>query len=191
MSSLRLILPVEPKSENTEIYFKGYIKSNNDNLTTIYITKYSKSTALFEETVTKTDSIIYGYYSNFEKHKFKFKSFTNCLIINDQVCPQIQYLSIGGKKINDVDNCIIIYYDHHAIKNSETLSESNDYIFELQTLVRNDYREERNRTDYEATFKNPSWLASSMFIQHVFNYLNMIIWLITSIRRNRKVSLEN
>ncbi|XP_045535710.1 phosphatidylinositol N-acetylglucosaminyltransferase subunit Q [Papilio machaon] len=190
MSSLRLILPIKPKSSNTEIYFKGYIQTNKENLTTIYVTKYSKTCALFEETVTKADNVIYGYYSNYETHKFKFKSFSNYLIMSDQICPRIQYLSIDGKKINDIDSCIIIFYEHHAIKNSETLCECNDFIFELQTLVRNDCREDQNRTDYEATFQNPSWLVSSMFIQHIFNYLNMIIWLIKSVRRNRKISMK-
>ncbi|XP_013169238.1 PREDICTED: phosphatidylinositol N-acetylglucosaminyltransferase subunit Q [Papilio xuthus] len=190
MSSLRLILPIKPKSENSEIYFKGYIQTNKDNLTTIYVTKCSKSYALFEETSIKADNAIYGYYSNDETRKFKFKPFTNCLIISDQICPQIQYLSIDGRKIKNIDSCIIISYDPHSIKNSETLKECNDFIFELQTLVRNDYREDQNRTDYEATLQNPSWLVSSMFIQHVFNYLNMIIWLIISIRRNRKISMK-
>ncbi|CAK1596160.1 unnamed protein product [Parnassius mnemosyne] len=186
--SIRILFPLVHNIEE-DIYFKGYIKICDDNLITIYITKYSTRNIFLEEN-DKGDDFIYGYCSCNPKFKRKWKRPVNFLILCNLLYPQVQEISIRGKEINIYDNYIIILYDHYVIRNSETLNECNDFISKLQNLVRSDHKEEYYGAVYVPTFRNPSWLVPSMFMQHACNYLNMLIWLILSIGRNRKVSMK-
>lgn len=187
-TSFRFLIPFGQTIPEIEYYFRGYIKPSEGFVTTVYITKYSKSIKLLEEIDQNKYDVIFGCNSKNQWDKSNFNNFNNCFLICNKIYPEIQYLKVNGKRVVINNNSIIISYNYIAMKNSETLSEDNDYISELQSILQKDYREEHSRTNYKATFTNPSWLISSMFIQHVFNYLNILLWLFSSIRRNKKVS---
>ncbi|XP_075973534.1 phosphatidylinositol glycan anchor biosynthesis class Q isoform X2 [Anticarsia gemmatalis] len=39
-------------------------------------------------------------------------------------------------------------------------------------------------------FNNPSWVGNSMFMQHIYNYWILIQWLISTVKRDKKVAIK-
>ncbi|KAM3964492.1 LOW QUALITY PROTEIN: phosphatidylinositol glycan anchor biosynthesis class Q [Aphomia sociella] len=189
MFSIKIIFPVLPNNSK-DLYFKGYICISKQFTNTIYITKYSKNIESLLETNGENENIIYGKCSDLLQKRKKFKKFHNWLLLNyTKSNLQINELIINGNKITDTQNCIVILYEHEAILNSEMICDTGDFL-NLQNFVRNDYNHFSSTTSYEPVFEIPYWFSSSMFIQHILNYIKMTKWLFSSIKGDKKISIR-
>ncbi|KAJ2946057.1 hypothetical protein O0L34_g4976 [Tuta absoluta] len=78
-------------------------------------------------------------------------------------------------------------YDHKKFKSSETVSDTADHFSNLRDFLKKDAAP---AICYEPAVKGPQWLSSSMFAQHLLNYFNVINWLISTMKREKKVSIK-
>nr|XP_026488206.1 phosphatidylinositol N-acetylglucosaminyltransferase subunit Q [Vanessa tameamea] len=182
---IRILLPVLP-NDNKDFFYKGYIDNSDHNCVTIFITAYANSPKIFKTKPLK-ENIIYGCSSDnvFDKKHMKIE---NWLITNRNEYPQINSLIINGKPKTDAD-CILMLYDYNKVRNSETISNSDDYFSTLQGLIHKDAGNHCNKV-CESSFKNNNWFTSSMLVQHVYNYIYLLKWLWKSVRNKKRVSIK-
>ncbi|KAJ8728155.1 hypothetical protein PYW08_016540 [Mythimna loreyi] len=181
-SSLRILLPILPINSK-EVFFKGYVTVLEDNCCTIYITKYTTNNEVWSE--KQQENEIYGYCGNYLSKKV-FRRFTNFLII-EQNSLKINKLLINGNQACTTSNCILMLYDYNSIKDSQAITVTkNNYFTKLVSLIQEEHGELIEK-DVKENIKTNQWLASSMFLQHVYNYWNLINWLISTIKRDKRV----
>uniref|UniRef100_S4P5J0 Phosphatidylinositol N-acetylglucosaminyltransferase subunit Q n=1 Tax=Pararge aegeria TaxID=116150 RepID=S4P5J0_9NEOP len=104
--------------------------------------------------------------------------------------PKLSSLVVNGGKIN-TENCIIMLYDYDKMKNSEKLDNSDCCFSTLQGFIQSESRKFNIKTENKITLQSPSWLESSMFGQHVFNYVKLIKWLLNTVSTRRKITIEH
>lgn len=183
---VRILLPGLPQT-NKDVFFKGFIKVADKNCLTIFITTYEINPNIIPlKRVSET--VIYGYRTdNLSENKFKRNE--SYLILNKNELPEIKCLVINGKKKTNTD-CIIMLYDYNKVCNSETISASEDYFSTLQTLIHKDLGDYSRNICDEPTFTKGTWFTSSMFVQHMHNYIYLIRWLLCTVRNKRRVSIK-
>ncbi|XP_050345972.1 phosphatidylinositol N-acetylglucosaminyltransferase subunit Q [Nymphalis io] len=182
---VRILLPVLPNGDK-DIFYKGYFENSDQNCITIFITIYAHSPKIFKSNQIK-ENVIFGYSSDnvFENKHMKTK---NQLITDRKEYPQIKSLIIKGKPKTDADY-IIMLYDYNKVRNSETISNSDDYFLTLQGLIHKDAGDRCN-IFCEPSYMNNNWFTSSMFVQHAYNYIYLLKWLLNSVRNKGKVSIK-
>ncbi|CAH2106392.1 unnamed protein product [Euphydryas editha] len=183
---IRILLPDLPLN-NEDVFYKGYIKATNKNCITIFITSYATNPKIITTKYVSKNVINGQRTDNLSENKYKKNE--SYLIINKSEQPEIKSLFINGKNKTNTD-CIIMLYDYNKVCNSETISDSEDYFSTLQTLIHRDLGDFSSKIPYEPTFKNTNWLTSSMFVQHVYNYIYLLRWLLSTIRKKRRVSIK-
>lgn len=183
------MFPIFPINSKEITYFKGYITITKVHETIIYITEYSTSSDLIKNPNNENNKIS-GYYSTNLHRKHEISSRTkNYLVIEQGRNLRINTLVLSGNKIEATDNCILMLYDYERMKHSEAMSDTYDYFYSLKTLLQDEPC--ASKTDFEPILLNPSKLSSSMFAQHLLNYLNLLVWLVQSIKGDRKVSTHD
>lgn len=183
---IRVLLPVFP-CDSKEIYFTGYVTVGDDYTITIYITNYADNHDLLCEKQKDWENAIYGYFGNCYPKK-QMRKYYNCLMVDKTSTLQINKLIIRGNQINDTNNCIIMLYDYANIRDTQAISiEMNDYFSKLVNIIRPENGQPATK-DCKIEYKNPLWVGSSMFLQHIFNYWRLIEWLVTTIKRDKSVS---
>lgn len=183
--SIKIFLPIVP--ENVQLIYKGYVCNKDQREIIIYITEYTTNYSNLAEQKNSANTIL-GYYKN-KFCELKIDSnFTSYFVLEKDKKLQFNTLIIDGKHIDVNDNIIVLLYDYNRIKNSEALDDSDEYFSKLQFLMRDDTDRSPN-TSYKPFVRCPNWFTSSMFVQHFLNYLNLINWLVNTIRREKKVSI--
>lgn len=182
---IRIMFPTFPINNKEITYFTGYLSITDAHETIIYITEYSISQDLLKN--QNNDNNICGYCSTNLHKKHKISSRTkNYLVIEQGRTLRINTLLLNGKKVEARDNCIIMLYDYERMKHSEAMSDTTDYFFNLKTLLQDEPF--ASKTDFEPILFQTVKLSSSMFAQHLLNYLNLLVWLVQSIKADKKVS---
>lgn len=185
LQPIRIMFPTFPVNNKEITYFTGYLSITEVHETIIYITEYSISPDLIKNQSNDNNNIC-GYYSTNLHRKHKISSRTkNYLGLEQGQTLRINTLLLNGKKIEATDNCILMLYDYERMKHSEAMSGTADYFFNLKTLLQNE--PSALKTDLEPILLQTLKLSSSMFAQHLLNYLNLLVWLIQSVKGDRKV----
>ncbi|XP_059047019.1 phosphatidylinositol N-acetylglucosaminyltransferase subunit Q [Achroia grisella] len=190
MLSIKIILPVLPNITK-DLYFKGYVRITSNFTYSIFITKYSSNIQTLLKENSENEKNIYGKCSDLQNKMKKCRSKIRNWLLLDFVRTNIQIseLIINGSKIYDTQNCVVIIYEHEAILNSEMICDTGEFL-DLQNFVRNECKEFPCTVRYEPVFEMPHWLSSSMFIQHILNYINVTKWLFYSIKGDKKMSIR-
>lgn len=182
-TTVRILLPIFPQNTK-EIYFKGYVDILDDTRT-IYITKYTTNNELWTE--KQQENEIYGYCGDYLPKKVS-RRFLNFLDIEQNLTLIINKLLINGNQVNTTSNCILMLYDYNNIKDSQAITDTkNNYFSKLVNLIQEEHGRNTEKHDKE-NIGNQPWLASSMFLQHIYNYWKLMNWLISTIKRDKKVS---
>lgn len=182
---ITIILPIFP-FDSKNVYFKGYVASSERKLT-LCITKFGNNIESLKKYNDRSKNTIYGFCGETVKKLNEVTNYVNWLSLHRKQGLNVNQLIIDDKMIHSIDDCIIILYDHEKILNSEAIGECGDFI-ELKDMVQRDYGISPDVTKYDPILKIPCWLSSSMFIQHILNYMNVLYWLMVSIKRDKKVS---
>ncbi|KAG6447140.1 hypothetical protein O3G_MSEX004762 [Manduca sexta] len=183
-NSIKILFPIVPK-ECQEFYFKGVV-NNSEHAITVFITKYSTSTNLLFDLNEKTKNSICGYCSSNVSNKLMHMS--NLLVLDQCYPHRINKLVINGKRIN-TNNLVFMLYDYDVMKKSQIKLDDSDFL-DLQILIQNENGRTNETSPYISNLTTPYWLTSSMFLQHILNYLNLARWLVITIRRDKKVSIK-
>ncbi|XP_026317540.1 phosphatidylinositol N-acetylglucosaminyltransferase subunit Q isoform X2 [Hyposmocoma kahamanoa] len=187
LQPIRIMFPTFPINNKVITYFTGYLSITEVDETIIYITEYSTSPDLIKH--QSNDNTICGYCSTNLHRKHKISSRTkNYLVIEQGQSLQINKLLLSDRKIEATDNCIIMLYDYERMKHSEAMSDTADYFFNLKTLLQDEPC--ALKTDFEPILMHTSKLSSSMFAQHLLNYFNILVWLVQSVKGNKKISIR-
>ncbi|XP_028171795.1 phosphatidylinositol N-acetylglucosaminyltransferase subunit Q [Ostrinia furnacalis] len=194
LSSVQILLPSISNTSDV-IYYKGYVNFKSDTKVTIYFIKFSEnSKTLLEDSDKDMKNIIYGCYSEDGIHSSTFnksRNYNKLIISNQSGELYIKKLFINGNAIDAKDKCLIVFYDLNTIRESEVEWEYSDELSKLQQLVLSENRQPESQP-YDATkLSCPIWFSSSMFIQHVINYFNVMKWLLITIKRDKKVSIKH
>lgn len=186
-SVVRILLPIF--SDNAkETYFKGYVSIEENHIITIYVTKFAETNELLMTKEKDVEHILYGYMGHIVYKKFSNK-FQNFLVIEQNTTLHIKLLIINGKQIKNTNNCITVLYDYDNIKDSQAICIStHDYFAKLVDIIQ-DKHEDLLASDCKKDSYSSPWYGSSMLLQHVFNYWRLIHWLISTIKRDKKVSI--
>lgn len=189
LQPIRIMVPSFPVTNKEIIYFTGYLTVPEVHETIIYITEYSISPDLIKKrSIDDDNNNICGYYSTNLHRKHKISSRTkNYLVIEQGRTLRINTLLLNGKRIEATDECILMLYDYEQMKHSEAMSDTADYFFNLKTLLQDEPC--ALKPDFEPILLQTLKLSSSMFAQHLLNYLNLLIWLVQSVKGDRKVSI--
>lgn len=185
-TTVRILLPIFPHNSK-EVFFKGYVTAMEDNTRTIYITKYTTNNELWSE--KQQGNEIYGYCGNYFPKKVS-RRFMNFLDIEQNLTLKINKLLINGNQVFTTCNCIFMLYDYNSIKDSQAITETkNNYFTKLVHLIKEDHETIFKEDAKEnLNLKTNQWLASSMFLQHIHNYWKLINWLISTVKKEKKVS---
>lgn len=180
------MLPVFSINETN--FFKGYFYETKNGKVVIYITKYSKNESLIDEGIYENKNRIYGRCGQFTEPRSN--SHKNYLELHPDSNKLLKMLTLNGAKIRTHD-CVILLYDYDQVKESQIISsslDSEDYFATLQSLILKDCNDlaEKNKNCAPSLAYN-GWLASSMFVQHTLNYINLLNWLKNSIKSDKKV----
>lgn len=183
-STVRILIPIFPL-DSKEIFFKGYITTSNDNNVTIYITKYANGDIVWP--AKQRENEIYGYCGEYLPKKVSNR-FSNFLDIEQNTTLKINKIQLNGKQVITTTSCILMLYDYNSIKDSQAITDSkNSYFTKLVNLI----QEEHGLVNKDDTnISNQQWLASSMFLQHICNYWRLLRWLISTLRRDKKVAVK-
>lgn len=184
MSNFTKILIPSGPCISKDKYIAGSI-TYTCNTTTIYLTKICTESDVLSQKYADTAHTIYAYCGE-NMPKNKFLKFPNNIIINENRT-LLKQLILDGKS-RTRNNIIIMQYDYTKIRDSETITETTDSsILQLQSIILEENGMSRKRRPYKPSLEIPYWLASSMFLQHICNYLNLVKWLIDTVRRDKKV----
>ncbi|CAG9133362.1 unnamed protein product [Plutella xylostella] len=187
MHSLKILLPDFNKNE--KVYFYGHIFEETTARYVVYITKFSIIESDLMPYHKSKNNVIYGHYSPCDTEENITSN--NYVIINRSM--QIQAIKLNKVSVAPPSNCVIMKYDYDKFKRSKIhLSASNmdDYFSKLQKLIQRDHNSILGNRDCEETFTINSWIASSMFIQHLLSYIHLLTWLRRSISRDKTVQLK-
>ncbi|XP_053607219.1 phosphatidylinositol N-acetylglucosaminyltransferase subunit Q isoform X2 [Plodia interpunctella] len=190
MTSIRIFLPAISKPLK-DVYFKGFIINAAELQTyTICVIKYANNVDDLIDGHNEAQEIIYGQLC---AHQSKIvdenKKYRNWLLLEQKEIPMINNLIIHGNKIENTENCIIMLYDYEKTVNSEFIDQSGEF-YDFQKIVKAEYGFTQVVTNYTPFLRIPDWLSSSMFIQHIVNYINMFYWLVMSIRKDKKIFIK-
>uniref|UniRef100_A0A1E1WQB3 Phosphatidylinositol N-acetylglucosaminyltransferase subunit Q n=1 Tax=Pectinophora gossypiella TaxID=13191 RepID=A0A1E1WQB3_PECGO len=185
--SIRIILP--KFNLNKPTYFKGYVNISEKKELVIYITEYSINYKDITNEESDKDNVITGYCNACPRHRGMDVVHKNTLVLETREGLCVKKMTLNGKNVDKRDNCIIMLYDHEKFKCTETISDSMDYFSELQYLLK-DESNRLNICSFEPVLRTPYWLSSSMFIQHMLNYVNLVNWLISTVKRDKKVTIK-
>ncbi|KAJ0177225.1 hypothetical protein K1T71_007234 [Dendrolimus kikuchii] len=191
MSSARLLIPFFPTEK--EVFFRGYVFLCNQNALTIYIVNFfTNPSNLFDMDTNSKQELIYGYWGKNIPFK-KLRQSNNYIVINqnEHSIPQLNKLIYLGKEINIKQNCIFVLYNFKTVKESQIMSNTDDYIVQLRRCIQEDSGEQKQVSTYKPLLQINNWLSSSMFLQYIVNYINLSVWLLTTLKRERKVSIKH
>lgn len=176
-TTVRILLPIFPQ-KSKEIFFKGYVEDR-----TIYITKYASNNELWSE--KQQENEIYGYCGEYLPKKAS-RRFLNFLDIEQNFKLKINKLLINGNQVNATSSCILMLYDYNSIRDSQAFTDTkNNFFTNLVHLIQDEHGKSIEK-DYRENISNQQWLAS-MFLQHIYNYWKLINWLISTIKKDKKV----
>ncbi|XP_013199580.2 phosphatidylinositol N-acetylglucosaminyltransferase subunit Q [Amyelois transitella] len=189
MTTIKIFLPVVPKPER-DVYFKGYINKTELQSYTISVNKYANNIDDLDDKNKLTNNVIYGQLCGYQSNMIdKCKGYSSWLLLEQKENLTIHRLFINGNEIQGTENCILMLYDYEKVVNSEYIDQNSDfYVF--QKTIRADYGCAQEVSSYTPYLKIPDWLSSSMFIQHIVNYFNMLYWLVISLRKNKKIFIR-
>lgn len=182
MALLRVFIPVFPGNCN-EIYFKGFTSDTSDSSFTIYLTKFGSKAEIVTEKLHKKSRSIYGYCG--DGIPKDFSRFSGIILLNKERS-QVTKLVIDGQ-LKSTNNSIIMYYEYDKIRDSQTITESADILM-LQDLIHKQNGVSHNTINYVPSIKIPYWISSSMFLQHICNYWNLMKWFMGTVKKDNKVS---
>ncbi|XP_038211729.1 phosphatidylinositol N-acetylglucosaminyltransferase subunit Q [Zerene cesonia] len=186
MALTKVFLPFSPIKD--EVFFRGYLNKTQEN-TLIYITEYSNIRADIESKFKISDDTVIGYCSSEPILNYVDNEPKNMILINRCDKPKISELIIDHKKVVDC-KVITVIYDINKLLNSETLNISCDELLTLREHLKKDSNVPQTTSKYNPYLYTPSILSSSMFIQHCYNQLNLLLWLKHSIQRGEKISIK-
>ncbi|XP_047995409.1 phosphatidylinositol N-acetylglucosaminyltransferase subunit Q isoform X2 [Leguminivora glycinivorella] len=136
------------------------------------------------------ENIIYGFWNITKKDK-NVDGFKNMIVFNCTSHTPIRNITIHGRPMDVTNNCILLFYEYDKIKHTEIKFHSNEELMHLQCLIQKDRNQmEMYEESYKPFFVPPSWLSYSMVGQHVSHYLNLAHWFLTSVWRNKKISIK-
>lgn len=182
MTLLRIFVPLF-QGDCNEIYFKGCTSGSSDSTFTIYLTKSVSKAEIVTEKLPRKSSAIYGYCGDGVPKEF---SRSSRMIFLNKERNQLRKLVIDGQ-LKSTNNSIIMYYEYDKIRDSQTITESAD-ISTLQDLIHKENGIAQNKGSCVPSIKIPYWISSSMFLQHICNYFNLMKWLTDSVKKDNKVS---
>lgn len=189
--SLKILLPILPKNlNNCYIYLKGFVSISKFEIV-VYFVKYSKDKDLVWKGIKENGNVIYGLYNGtVTKLEKNTNNFPNYIVFKHNSAPQIKKLFLNNNKIDFTQNCILMLYEYEKIKNTGIVCESSEYIRELQILIqKNSICTSSNERSLQPVLKNPFWLSYTMFGQHIVNCINLVYWLLISLKKDKKVSI--
>ncbi|CAB3224205.1 unnamed protein product [Arctia plantaginis] len=187
-SVVRILLPLFSGNAK-EIFFKGYISVEDNHIITIYVTKFGETNELLMAKEKDIEHTLYGYMGH-NMHKKLTHKFQNFLVIEQNSTFHIKGLIINGKQFRNTNNCITVLYDYDNIKDSQAICISkNDYLAKLIDLIQDKHEDFFAKNCKKESYSSP-WYGSSMLLQHVFNYWRLIEWLISTLKRDKKVSIK-
>lgn len=180
--SIKIFIPLYARNPE-EVYFVGHLVSSY-NTTTIYLTKSCTGCELPHNISVKYLSVYAYCGENFINEKFL--NIQNNIIINkDRTI--LKQLTLNGQPQTTSD-IIILQYDYTKMRDSQTITDTADAsILHLQKTILEENGLSQKFKKHSQFFKIPYWLACSMFLQHICNYLNLVKWLMDSVRRDKKV----
>lgn len=181
---IKILLPILPVNRK-KVFIKGYVRSLEENCLTIFITNFSESKDILK-IKDLNDDIIHGYYGSISSAR-KFDNFSS-IIIDQNGYPHSIIIN-GLERIQTV-NSIIILYDFKKIQNSETIDANNGCFSILQDLILKCNKGTCDINKHDPVFQSPSLLASTMFGQHIYYYVQLLKWLFYTIKSKEKVSLR-
>lgn len=181
MSLVRIFIPTF-RDNASEIYFKGFSGDSSDSSLTIYLTKFGSEAEIGTEKRLRKSNVIYGYCG--ESLPKEYSRSASSILLNKQRT-QLRQLVINGQ-YKSTENTIIMYYDYDKIRDSQTITESSD-ISKLQELIHKQNGLSQNKMSYNPSMTIPYWISSSMFLQHICNYLNLVKWLMGTTKKDSKV----
>ncbi|XP_045772281.1 phosphatidylinositol N-acetylglucosaminyltransferase subunit Q [Maniola jurtina] len=191
MSQIIKILLPEIPNEMGNVFFKGHIKITNQDCLTIFITTYSTNNKILAGENVYKENIIYGYHHSDNLSKNILKKSLNSFIVNNIQYPKLSSLVLNGVKKN-IEDCIVMLYDYNKVKNSETLSTNDCFFSTLQELIQKECGQSYySKSENQPRLQTLSWFESSMFGQHVYNYIMLIKWLINTVKMKKKVTIEH
>lgn len=182
-----------------ETYLRGVIVTSNlDRSLQIYFTAFSSNLSELETPDNLNKNYIYGYYNKQESKNSVLNTnlYSNYLEFHSNLDKGLRTLVIEKCAIISPNlNNIIIYYDHTIVKHSENLSVLcyDDVFTKLLKLVQDEqgHKESFVLNKFEPLFTKPNWLTSTMFGQHLLNYVDLINWIKCCIKHDKKVSKFN
>ncbi|XP_041978753.1 phosphatidylinositol N-acetylglucosaminyltransferase subunit Q [Aricia agestis] len=188
MNSIKIFLPVFPKEKHALL--KGYI-TRKDNSIDIYITKVYFDFPSFQANGCEENNIFYGYYYANNSDKTKYTWNDDFFVIENMAGSfGVKKCIINGVSINLCDQIVLLLYDYDTVNSSEAVFTSEDFMSSLKHYVRKDSSASENTSKYYELCHCPSWLAASMFAKHIFNSINLVFWLVTSVKRKNKISIQ-
>ncbi|XP_045526929.1 phosphatidylinositol N-acetylglucosaminyltransferase subunit Q isoform X1 [Pieris brassicae] len=188
MEYFKVLIPNLPQ-KGKETLLKGYITQDDKCHSNIYFTESCELQHNLDEKISvDDDTTIFGYFSN-EPSQLINKNIKNKICLYDSVNPRVTELVLNGKVIKDC-KFIFICYDINKVVNSETLDISCKELMYVRELVDKKSNQPQNIAEYVPKFKIPNMFSSSMFIQHIFNCINLLNWLINTLRKKEKISIK-
>lgn len=183
MESYKILLPLMHVNSK-QTFLKGYLTYEDYcNHCTIYFTELFESQECLEKQLSADeDTTVIGCIS---KNPLALKAINKICLCN-YIDPAVTELIINGKVIIG-GKFIFIFYDINKVINSETLDVSCNDLMCIRELVKRQSNIPQT-TSYAPKLKAPSILSSSMIIQHLFNYMNLLNWLKDTVRKKEKVS---
>ncbi|CAH0723400.1 unnamed protein product, partial [Brenthis ino] len=181
---IKILLPILPVNMK-KAFIKGYIRSLEENCLTIFITTFSEDKDILK-IKDLNDDIIHGYYGSISS-KRKFDNFSSIII--DQNGYPYSIIINGLERIQTV-NSIIILYDFKKVQNSVTINANNGCFSILQDLIHKGNKGTCDINKHDPVLQSPSLLASTMFGQHIYNYVQLLKWLLYTIKNKEQVSIK-
>ncbi|XP_050683249.1 phosphatidylinositol N-acetylglucosaminyltransferase subunit Q [Leptidea sinapis] len=189
MSSIKIFMPIFPETIN-KIYFNGYVNNTKEAYIVIYITNYSATTTKIFKHIKPNENRIIGCCMNtvHQSQQTILTAWPNQLIIDTSETYKLSQLILNNKKILN-SNIIVMQYDIHKVMNTETLDVNCNEFEQLKKYLVYDSNMPQT-IEYKPLCTVPSWISSSMYIQHCCNQINLLNWLQNTVKRKGKVSLK-
>ncbi|OWR49334.1 Phosphatidylinositol N-acetylglucosaminyltransferase subunit Q [Danaus plexippus plexippus] len=166
---------------------KGFIK-RDENTITVFITTFSNQNIL--EGCLNNPNIIYGCNIG-NRSRNKLRRYQSNFTVNLDTDPiTVTSLVIDGQIQNLKENCIVMLYEYQKMKKSETISSSDVCFSTLQNLIHKDSESTNDELLPEVQFQSSSFLGSCMFAQHVYNYFNLLKWLLHTVKKKEKITIK-
>ncbi|XP_061377398.1 phosphatidylinositol N-acetylglucosaminyltransferase subunit Q isoform X2 [Danaus plexippus] len=184
--TIKILLP-SLQNNLKEVMLKGFIK-RDENTITVFITTFSNQNIL--EGCLNNPNIIYGCNIG-NRSRNKLRRYQSNFTVNLDTDPiTVTSLVIDCQIQNLKENCIVMLYEYQKMKKSETISSSDVCFSTLQNLIHKDSESTNDELLPEVQFQSSSFLGSCMFAQHVYNYFNLLKWLLHTVKKKEKITIK-